>query len=173
MVMGRASMVSGVCAIVNGNEQLDRLDLERYHPTTWVGPICLAGLSTSSCDCSPTSPSSTSPASDPPPDPPPTLTKNKRKVSFRSRVVPLSPRLEEDKVEEEEAEKKDRVEKWFIYTRLREALAAHSSDPAVHSPLPVTHPQTTPPPHAPNQPISVSHSISHSPHPSTKHTPRR
>ncbi len=36
-------MVSGVCPIVNGNEQLDRLDFERY-PTTWVGPICLAGL---------------------------------------------------------------------------------------------------------------------------------
>ncbi len=34
-------MVSGVCPIVNGNEQLDRLDFERY--PTW-GPICLAGL---------------------------------------------------------------------------------------------------------------------------------
>jgi hypothetical protein len=35
-------MVSGVCPIVNGNEQLDRLAFERY--PTWVGPICLAGL---------------------------------------------------------------------------------------------------------------------------------
>ena len=43
-------MVSGVCPIANGNEQLDRLDFERY--PTWVGHDLPGGGSTSSCDLS-------------------------------------------------------------------------------------------------------------------------
>lgn len=38
----QSEYVDGVCPIVNGSEEIDRLDFDKY--PIWVGPICLIGI---------------------------------------------------------------------------------------------------------------------------------